>query len=718
MANLITRNLSRDVLKVRWNETYVSSALNIQMGALKPGVYHGFEVRQTAGSASKSFRLYTEAGGYSLLLHRGATGRCVAIHLEDDLLFDMSARFTAVGGAMPAAETWYVWAAAQYSETVETAGQIYVTDELPAPADAVRIATIVMPMGATTILDAYVRVDGEHQDNGLATTKRVVEKSLFIAGVAGRTTFQIIGRVHLRGITSNGGYEGIDGPLGHIRLHNVGSGSLLTNNSGQLIGGYFYHDEACTQAVVIDNGLDADRCVTNPYVRLQYYNGSMFVPTSYNSPFNCKYQTVVAMDDPGDVTGPFGHFRPDCGSHIDLIAWSAVDGGAGDSLSANGLLGGGLHRVLLDLINNRVRSTGKGANPTTWTRIWRSDNTTDGTLDVDKITRDTMSVYVHDDGIVTICGAYLSGDGEVHTPHDILGTTDIKASFWGKGSYFGDVRVGTDRVHVDLSRRSVGGQAWNLNDIDDGDGAGWTGCVLTSRDGVNTSFGSSVLRVGKGVSGGLQYRPILVEGSVGDDDDLTQLRMYIGYNHDLWIVSNAKWNAVDDVWVGVRAGYDAQAFVMNNNGMAVYRMDSDAALFMTGWSVWRQKYTIFGSNSDLGFVEARQSCASVSGETYEVVLFGCELQNHTAINRYIYDCTALNFRSRWASPPLETVVLMDVDGNWNDGLVDHTLTDAIALETGTDTLSDNWGMYLQVTSRAQLTPAQQMNIRGRVTFIS
>lgn len=164
MADLQTVSITQSKIKVRWEEPYVSEAVN-RMGSLFPrGVYRGF-IAKEASVPDKTFELRSDPTGgginpdSALVYWDRTAGFGLVVRETSDPSFDMSARFTDAGGTeIPVGgEIWWAWADVDYATSTATSGDYHVTlDGDPIPDDAVIFAKITMLAGDTTIQDSNI----------------------------------------------------------------------------------------------------------------------------------------------------------------------------------------------------------------------------------------------------------------------------------------------------------------------------------------------------------------------------------------------------------------------------------------------------------------------------------------------------------------------------------------------------------------------------------
>lgn len=180
MTVYATQSISNDKVKVRWEEPYVSAALNIVASALPAGVYRGFEPRQAAvpnATVVLDLPRYASGGaGPSLAVCRAGsfadvdTKPVYSVAIVEDAAVAVS-----VGTALPnnsgVTRTIYVIGVPVYVQGVATTAQYRVVDTaelatLITTTGLVVFCRIDIPNLATTILTSYV-AKSENTTDGL-----------------------------------------------------------------------------------------------------------------------------------------------------------------------------------------------------------------------------------------------------------------------------------------------------------------------------------------------------------------------------------------------------------------------------------------------------------------------------------------------------------------------------------------------------------------------
>lgn len=148
MAIIKTESISQANIKTRWEEPYVSSAINRQMSAIPRGVYRGFKVTQMA-TPGAGITITSDTYDDSLLLHEDLiNGYKTAVRLSADT----DILFTVTSGV-----TYYLWVDVSYQVSSATVGNFKVGEaaDLAADPNAIPVASILVPSG-TTVLDANI----------------------------------------------------------------------------------------------------------------------------------------------------------------------------------------------------------------------------------------------------------------------------------------------------------------------------------------------------------------------------------------------------------------------------------------------------------------------------------------------------------------------------------------------------------------------------------
>lgn len=140
-----------DNIKARFEEPYVSAAINRMGSALPRGVYRGFTVSEmdTPGAGVKIAPLVNRD---SMVLHEDlANGYKTAVRFDEE--FDFEFTFDASAADLDL----YLWVDVTYQVSSTVTGFIRVGESGDLTANSVPFAKLEIPLGATTILTAYVK---------------------------------------------------------------------------------------------------------------------------------------------------------------------------------------------------------------------------------------------------------------------------------------------------------------------------------------------------------------------------------------------------------------------------------------------------------------------------------------------------------------------------------------------------------------------------------
>lgn len=159
-------------IKTRWEEPYVSSAINTEMASMPRGVYRGFIVEQmdTPGAGVK-IKVKTDSD--SFLIHKSkADGFVNAVRYSEcfDFVFSFS---------NPGTVTIYIWVDVIYAESSDTVGYLRAGDGAERGDDSVTLAKIVLTGGSTTIYDADITQDSSDPDTFLTPIADSSEENEF-----------------------------------------------------------------------------------------------------------------------------------------------------------------------------------------------------------------------------------------------------------------------------------------------------------------------------------------------------------------------------------------------------------------------------------------------------------------------------------------------------------------------------------------------------------
>jgi len=157
-----------DNLKARFEEPYVSAAINRMGSGLPRGIYRGFTVEEmdTPGAGVK---ISPASGRDSYALHEDlASGYKLAIRF--DAAFDFEFEFDASAASLDL----YLWLDATYQVSSTVTGYVRVGEIGDLGANSIPFAKVEIPLGATTILTSYVK-----QLDSLANTLEPVPSTTY-----------------------------------------------------------------------------------------------------------------------------------------------------------------------------------------------------------------------------------------------------------------------------------------------------------------------------------------------------------------------------------------------------------------------------------------------------------------------------------------------------------------------------------------------------------
>jgi hypothetical protein len=380
-------------LKLRWREPYVTDGTNKALAALDPGAYRGGYVRAT-DPISTSFRITADGEDDNFFLWADkTTGTALAVRYGSDVLFDMSARFSGGGGSMPGNETWYVWLDCYYSIGGATTGDFYVGDVVPASANAVQIAKITMPSGATSIIDSYIDISTAYR------TVAHVDRPILLAKAVSKTPstnkFQLTGKVYY--------------PAGSLSWKSPDAYINLTGASGLSRTAYTGDDGAAiwVKKVWADSGLsvaiaaDSEGFVVDPWVELDVTQTTDATPPSaYVRYWARGTLRDLVLDD---------EIKADWLPH-DHAAFVATREKAGSPTSLSRGTVQSQIEDLLTAVNARISAQAPESAPASPVLLWRSHNIASDAA----VTGTTVSIYWGSNlGFAVIVGGYIDGANAV-----------------------------------------------------------------------------------------------------------------------------------------------------------------------------------------------------------------------------------------------------------------------------------------------------------------
>lgn len=158
MAIASTTVIDNAKIKTRWEEPYVSAAINRELSVIPRGVYRGFEITEKS-TPGKGITVNIKAGEDSILVFKDRSNGFVS-SVRYDENFDIDFDFDASSSSV----TLYVWCDVSYAVSSATSGSIFVGDGSDRSTDSITIAKIVIPLSATTVLDAYITQDCTDSD--------------------------------------------------------------------------------------------------------------------------------------------------------------------------------------------------------------------------------------------------------------------------------------------------------------------------------------------------------------------------------------------------------------------------------------------------------------------------------------------------------------------------------------------------------------------------
>lgn len=557
-----TVSINNSKIKFRHTEKYTSSAANIQSSVNDPGVYQGCEVVATS-TPSQSIMIMMKDGASLALHHDYTNGYSTVVRETSDITLDLSSfDWPIVTGA-----TWYVFLSVTYDENSETSGYWGVSDLDGLPANAVKLATIYMPDGATTVIDAYIKYDGVNQDKPTKKRPILVRKKASIAASTGRTRFQIPDDVCFLGEDAK--------PSNRVFLTHANDmyKPLSDPTYGFKINPLAWYPASTGSSPLTISDMNYDGVCYGPWVAIS---------PPYDGAFDVYYYSPLVLEDL-DTSGDQVGFTS---LHATDIQCESVSDSP-DSLSMGTLTS--LITSLLSLVNNRVKSIHPTATDTSWILLWRSNNkTTDASVD-----NKTLSLYFKDKGMVLIGGGYLVGDN-VTVPSGVSSSDVFAHSCDGAltiPSFIKRWKLTSGPASMDLYSRTD----WDYYH----ETGKYVSRISQYMDYISDVY-SSVAMSGIPGSGGLgKYVEILrlcenelrvYYSSASDDSSL------IIATGVYWLNSTSKWLRAST------ASKNAMLFVISRKGIRVKTKLLTDANFATGWSdsEWSHE-TLFnaGSNPDI-----------------------------------------------------------------------------------------------------------------------
>ena len=491
MADLKTESIAISKIKVRWEEPYVSEGVNRQMTGFPPGIYRGGQIAP-ASTPDLTFEVGPDVEGSGLftdsfyVYRDSANGFALAVNDAADVSFDMSARFTDPGPAMPGDETWWVWLEVDYATSNPTTANYKVTDTTP-PDDAVVIGKIEMLSGDTAIIEArFVRTvrtepipakrkDGAYvagdewigflsgeeawniptsaQKDALnaastpTTSNPLTTYNDFLGKYVAQPTmetktinpagvkFQLNTNVYVKeSKASAGDFARWLKVFPDDWTHADGDKPLVGSDGQQIPVLRLLRSDGTTPLVAGD--ADTNGFYQNPYVELDFSNT---VDSTYSGNLKVFYfkrqlHNVVWGETPKSMM-PFEWFQQRYHTNK-VVAPNAT--GSPESLSTGTLTSQLV--ALLGFINDRIETINPTSNPTTPVLVWRSHGITSDA----NVTGKTTSLYVSNDGLFFIGGGYMNSSGEiVPAPVSPIGVSMImlSTSAMDNGPVFATIQV-------------------------------------------------------------------------------------------------------------------------------------------------------------------------------------------------------------------------------------------------------------------------------------
>lgn len=568
MALIDTKTISNSKIKFRFSEPYASEGANIQQGVNLPGAYRGALVQESSPSTDRTFWINRETGDAdSIVLHRDAVnGYCTVVRETANVQMDCSSNLT---WPIASETTLYVYMSVDYTIGSETAGVFgAVSTPGEVPANAVMLAHVVLPVGATEILQEYVKTDGAKRDKvGRKRGLVVMKRADYPTTGSPRSGFEITDKVCWMGQYSNV-YQ-------RVRL---GDGLLLSSfplrgsDGGQVLAGQWYDIEGGT--VLSFSDLDEDGCYTNPWVDFDFNDTA---DTNNTGAFTAWYWGYVPFDELNAEDRNVGFFRDHTNSVIGRDSNDTPDSIVENPLDVQ--IDG-----LLSLINARIRMSNPDAATSSWALLWRSNNVVDD-ADVDN---DTISVYWKEDGMLLAHGGYIDGndfkvDATGSTGQIFVWFVDNQRITYGTGNAVAlpfSANIGSSSQWDEYKYSDAKDAAWFNNDCDFDF---WEHAKVNMRGIPDAGGNDAYLEMLRLSDGNLR-------GYWGGNSDRDQ--------NDFLICWGCRWDDAGGVWVKTAtASFDAYMLAIGRTGMRVYRKDYNDADYGTGWGVggWTNAISLTGA---------------------------------------------------------------------------------------------------------------------------
>jgi hypothetical protein len=563
MADITTATVPEGQIKVRWREPYVSEGVNTALGVLDPGVYRGGYVTATSPATQAILIGLGGEADSSYLWQDLTTGVALAIRYTAAVTLDCSTAFPIPGGGL----VLYVYLNATYATSATTTATFTVADAAAASANAIPLATITVPFGATTITAAMINV-GPAARQAVALERPILQRATASFLPAGSPlAFQVTGQVFASG----------ENALGYVRAVHatyrqwpyVGSDGGTYPLTGP------WDSAACSSPAVADS----EGFVTNPY-----YGVDLTLSTDATPPSGqiCYWTRATARDL--DLADDFHGYAEAPPVHAQEL-FARAEAGSPTALTTDSVQA--QLAQLLAAVNARVASMAPTAAPSGPVLLWRSHAiATDGA-----VTGTTTSLYWGTAlGLAMVTGAYISG-GTIYeatvSPADAVSMVRVSANaqascgLFTKANGFTSLAWDTMASWDSYIRNGelAGNRLWDVASTL------WlnSGAVLlgtTSALGLTNH--NNYLYGNRPNAGGLNKYCRLFE-SAAFATGVARLRLYYADAGTLVVTSNARWDNAGVVWMPDILTADAYALIFNALGMGLWRKDKDVGGFGTGW---------------------------------------------------------------------------------------------------------------------------------------
>jgi len=677
MADIQSASIDKSKIKTRWEEPYVSEAIN-KSGSVAPrGVYRGFLAKEAA-TPDKTFRLMIDPTGGGInpdsafVYWDRTNGFGLVVRDTAEPSFDMSARFTDAGGTeIPAGgEIWWVWASVSYATGVETSGTYHVTlDGVTISDDAVILAKITMNGGDTEIQDSNI-------DTSVMTlpypTKRedgaYVANDQYYGFLSGEEAWNIPTSDHKRAMNSATTAPTASNPfvtkadssdkvLGQPTLFDY---TGLSSNKVQLSGKIVYVGKGSTGTAnkylalkdyqdiqtplrsgtgtlyTVDAIYDStDNHELNPSSEADsagfYTNPWVYLSSSYTGNLSVLYtekETLDTLDQaPASLSSLATMFFK---SHVSSILSQAISDSP-DSLS-NGTLLSQL-TSMLGLVNDRIETIHPDTSLSSYELLWRSHGVTSN----GNVTPNTVSIYFYNGQIMFLVGGYFSDIDEI-TSGNATGYVYLFS-------------LGEENI-IAISNSLSSGTVFNV-DQDDTD---WSSYMTTGNAEAGTAT---------------EMRMLFQSGRMTSTD---RVRAYFGSTDGntpaFWLTYNAKYSYATDVWARDHSAKDSIAVCINKNG--IYFCRRDEGVFGDSWDY----DPATGWDSSLRFLSGGDVVNTTRvdpisyGSVYERFVSSCIIQNKQSANDTAGRTlrTVHQLKSTWNTAPTYASVTELLIGSGNSNL--------------------------------------------------